>query len=546
MSRTPARDHLLLTGATGLLGRYLMRDLLAAGRVHGGTGLAVLVRDGKHAAAAARVEAALHRFEVERGTALPRPVVLAGSLTEPGLGLSDADREFVARRVDAVLHSAASLTFQTAPARDDDLPDDRREPFATNVGGTRNLLELCEAAGVRTFHHVSTAYVCGKRTGPIPETAADPSHGFGNDYERTKFEAERLVRTAVDDGTLDTATVLRPSIIVGDSATGFTSTYHGLYAPLRVLAGFGVKTAVSGDGRPPAENLVGFLGLDGDERKNLIPVDWASAVATRVVLDPALHGATYHLTNPHPVTVTDVSDAVGLALADGEENRVAKSGGDDLLDAFASHMETYRPYLRDDPPFDATRTAAAAPDLPCPRLDVDALTDLCRWAVRHDFAAADDPTTAANPAFAVERPGRSAASGTLRDPRLSVTATGPGGGCFTASFDDDDATRGTDAAADLHLRGTAAALAAVADGRADWDDTLASGRVLLSGPAEAIERWSDRVPAVLARLRVRGTHTPRTAAAVRRPHSKQLTQLPAVLDGGGRPRTRPAARGAAR
>ena len=80
--------HILLTGATGLLGRYLLRDLLLAD-----TPVAVLVRRGRRQSAAERVEAMMLSWEAMLDRELPRPHVLEGDLTKPGLGLSDDEPE---------------------------------------------------------------------------------------------------------------------------------------------------------------------------------------------------------------------------------------------------------------------------------------------------------------------------------------------------------------------------------------------------------------------------------------------------------------------
>jgi thioester reductase-like protein len=103
----------------------------------------------------------------------------------------------------------------------------------SNLGGTEQALKLCRTVGLREFHYVSTAYVCGQREGPIREDELDCGQEFRNDYEECKFQAEQLVRSA---DFLDDVTVYRPAIITGDSRSGFTSTYHGLYSYLHFPA----------------------------------------------------------------------------------------------------------------------------------------------------------------------------------------------------------------------------------------------------------------------------------------------------------------------
>ncbi len=274
-------DYLLLTGATGLLGRYLLRDLTLAD-----IPLAVVVRRTRWESATQRIETAMAHWERELGRRLVRPVVLEGDIAEPGLGLAERDVEWLAANCRAVLHSAASLTFYA--------DDASGEPWRSNIQGTRHVLELCERAGIRRCHQVSTAYVCGRRRERILEADLDVGQEPSNDYELSKLIAEKEVRAWP---AFDQVTIYRPSIIIGDSQTGFTTTYHGFYTPLRVS--FALRQTASPDAWAQT-NWLGQLSLRGDERKNLVPVDWVSAAITRIIVRPELHGRTYHLTNPRP------------------------------------------------------------------------------------------------------------------------------------------------------------------------------------------------------------------------------------------------------
>src|SRR5262249_51148037 len=124
-----AAGGVFLTGATGLLGRYLLRDLLLSGRP-----VTVLARDGRDGAASARVGALVAFWSERLGRSPPQPVIVAGDLNSPGLGLTDADRRRLARHAPAVVHAAANLSFR---------PDTDGEPWRTNVEGTVALLRLC-------------------------------------------------------------------------------------------------------------------------------------------------------------------------------------------------------------------------------------------------------------------------------------------------------------------------------------------------------------------------------------------------------------------
>ena len=206
--RESTAGYHLLTGATGLLGSYLLRDGLLAGR-H----FAVLVRPSKSESAHQRIETLLRQWELALEATLPRPVVFESDLSEIDLGLDHRTLDWIAEHCTSVFHNAASLVFRG--------DDPAGEPYLSNVEGTRRMLELCRVTGIRQFHHVSTAYVCGLREGRILETDVDLGQTPGNVYEKTKLQAEMLVRSA---DILDSPTIYRPSIIVGDSQTGYTTT----------------------------------------------------------------------------------------------------------------------------------------------------------------------------------------------------------------------------------------------------------------------------------------------------------------------------------
>src|SRR5258707_912994 len=112
---------ILLTGATGFPGRYLLRELLATGRP-----VAVLARDARGRSARERVDE-LVAFGCESlGRVLPQPTVLCGDLALPDLGLEAADRVRVRRHCRVVVHAAACVTLRRTPYG---------EPWKTNVQG---------------------------------------------------------------------------------------------------------------------------------------------------------------------------------------------------------------------------------------------------------------------------------------------------------------------------------------------------------------------------------------------------------------------------
>jgi thioester reductase-like protein len=363
--------HLLLTGCTGLLGQYLLRDLLLED-----VPLAVVVRSRKNEPATDRLEEVVGSWEAQLGRPLPRPVCLEGDITMPGLGLSSAEQAWVARHCGPVLHNAASLTFVGK--------DRSKDPWLSNLTGTAHVLQVCQQAGLGEMHYVSTAYVCGLRPGVIGEDEFEMGQEFRNDYECCKFEAEKLVRSSA---FLDRVTVYRPAIIVGDSRTGYTATYHGLYAYLYFGHLYTQLKPRDPDGRLHADIR---FNLTGDERRNLVPVDWVSAVTTHLFTHRELHGRTYHLTPLQAVTAREIETAMLRsyniygpvfggpdALRNGELN--------DLEKMFYEFVAQYQPYWSAEPQFDCRNTKAAAPHLPCPAIDVPCLERLIEFAVRDQW-----------------------------------------------------------------------------------------------------------------------------------------------------------------
>ncbi|MHC4875175.1 MAG: SDR family oxidoreductase [Planctomycetota bacterium] len=371
--------HILMTGATGLLGRYLLRDLLQAD-----VQIAAVVRPSRRTSAQDRVDALMATWESMLGRELPRPKVLAGDLTAEGLGLSDEDLAWVEANCDSMLHNAASLTFVSTSSEG--------EPWRSNVGGTQNVLDLCRQTGIRDFHHVSTSYVAGLRSGDVLESELDVGQEFGNDYEKSKVQAETMVREA---DFLSPPTVYRPAIIVGDSKTGFTSTFHGFYATLNLAY---TLTRAMHEMQAGEADVPTRITLDGTEKKNFVPVDWVSAVMAHILTNRQFHGDTYHLTPTDPTSTSDIKnvleEAYGLKNAEFHGYGKEIENPTEVESLFYEHFRVYNSYWRDDPRFDSSNTQRVAPHLPCPKVDRDMLLMMARKAIEMDFKFRDAPAAA--------------------------------------------------------------------------------------------------------------------------------------------------------
>jgi thioester reductase-like protein len=234
---------ILLTGATGFLGMDALARLIERDREQ----IVVLVRARDDDGARERLDAVLARLYDELPAAAARVSAVRGDLLEPALGLSTADRDWLIASVDRIVHCAASISFE--------LPLEQARQI--NVGGVQRVLELAReiAAGgtLRRLVHVSTAYVSGRHAGEFGEQDLDLGQEFRNTYERSKHEAERLLRAA-DDLPL---AVARPSIVVGHSASGWTSAFNVLYWPMRAF-----ERGLLQEVPARADSIVDFVPVD--------------------------------------------------------------------------------------------------------------------------------------------------------------------------------------------------------------------------------------------------------------------------------------------
>ncbi|RME34735.1 MAG: NAD-dependent epimerase/dehydratase family protein [Gammaproteobacteria bacterium] len=209
------REMILLTGATGYLGRHLCHHLLDRGyRV------TTLVR-GRQEGMRARLAQALGPLGREPGVV----EAFEGDITLPDCGLEAAVRRRLAREgVAAVIHCAGLTRFGSHLAD---------EAQRHNLEGTRNVHALSRALDAGQFHHVSTAFVAGDASGTFDQEALDRGQGFHNPYEASKFAAELHLRQVHRAG--EVLRIHRPSIVVGGHPLGLNQGASTVYTFLKAL-----------------------------------------------------------------------------------------------------------------------------------------------------------------------------------------------------------------------------------------------------------------------------------------------------------------------
>jgi nucleoside-diphosphate-sugar epimerase len=271
----------LMTGSTGFLGNFVLRDLLNRGR----RVVAVL-----RAPLAERRERLLKVLE-EIGLDV-RGCVISGHLVLVEGSLPDNLPAPTWGRTDGILHNAASLELFTNG-------DPQGDPYRTNVEGAKAVTAWADRHGVSDILAVSTAYTCGWNSGVIPETFHEPQPRFQTDYEKSKWLAEILFHQwSQQPGR--TLTIFRPSFLVGDSQTGYTTQFAGFYQFARLVGVLKQQYHDPGNGRSTYIPL--RIPGKGDDVQNVAPVDFVSRMIAEIAVRPEYHGRIYHLTNPQPPT----------------------------------------------------------------------------------------------------------------------------------------------------------------------------------------------------------------------------------------------------
>lgn len=345
--------RVFLTGATGFMGAFCLRDLLRLDDVRQ---VVCLVRAKDHDSALQRVKDNMIQYGLWQQDFGLRIVALAGDLTQPQLGLDKAIYRRLTTDCDVIFHTAAHISFI--------------EPYhthrATNVLGAINLLRLAIANKAKPLHYISTIAAIG------PAGLLFPTERFYEEddimpywegmkytlgYIQSKWVAERLMWHARERGI--PLAVYRPGFMMTDSVSGVGNPEDFMWRIIKGCISTGASPLLPGD------------------RKELIPVDYASAALIRIASDNSHLGRMYHLIPP--------SDAHSISLNTFFE-----------LFEHCGYVLTPMPYkqwlqkLYDDPNLDAN------PLMPLlPMLSEVVYEDLTLWEVFRNIPRYDASQTQA-------------------------------------------------------------------------------------------------------------------------------------------------------
>jgi nucleoside-diphosphate-sugar epimerase len=291
-------NKVLITGITGLVGSSFAVQALQRNEQ---LKLIAVVREQKKISVEERVSEAIREQCGFDGTPeiadslLERIEVLEGDMSNPvHLAMSHK-----LKGISTIFHCAADVNLGA---------DRDGNTYNVNYNGTKVLLDIGHELNVEAFHYVSTAYVAGTTVGRVKE-GPSPAVGWQNAYERSKFDAEGLVRNSGIPFTIH-----RPSIIVGRRSDGRIRKSLAFYYVLEFFAVIKERLCAKLH-LEPSDWLEMPLRLqaNADGKVFFTPIDYVVEVITDLFFSP-VENETYHLTGNSFVTVRDILGAVCKAL----------------------------------------------------------------------------------------------------------------------------------------------------------------------------------------------------------------------------------------
>ncbi|MGW0786369.1 thioester reductase domain-containing protein, partial [Streptomyces sp. NPDC002913] len=328
--------EVLLTGATGFLGAFLLRDLMrtTTARIH------CLVRGADQDEALTRLRANMEWYRLWDEVDESRLSLVPGDLEEERLGLTEDGFDALARTVDAVYHNGARVHWL--------------QPYTAlrdaNVRGTEEVLRLAARHRTVPVHYVSTVGVFdGAREEGVPLKVTDPTgpaEALPSGYLQSKWVAEQLIGIARDRGL--PVSVYRVDVISGDTRSGACQTRDFVWLSLKgILQSAAVPAGTSG-------------------RFHLLPVDYVSAAITTLSRQAGTVGRTFHLFNQSSLSLAQCVEylrAHGYELAEQDWDTWSERVGGDGANALRPLLHAFELMTSDTdgfyPPIDTSETLAA-------------------------------------------------------------------------------------------------------------------------------------------------------------------------------------------
>ena len=346
--------QILLTGATGFLGAFLLDQLLSRTTAE----IVCLVRASDEVSAKRRVLKNLSRYSLSPSQAAERVRIVLGDLSQPMLGLAPLEYQRLASEIDVIYHNGADVNLV--------LPYESLR--STNVESVREVLRLAVKDRTKPVHLVSTftVHTTAENRGQLASEVAPlpPFDKLLYGYSQTKWVSEQLAQIARQRGI--PVTIYRPGHITGDSISGASNTGDLLHTIVLVCLELGAVP-------------------HRDVEFDVTPVDYVAKAIVELSLKPESAGGNFHLTNPNPMLTRELIEwmqqsHLGIEALPYEEWRerllaLGEKMGTNDMQLLTDVLGT-RAFAEDDatavhPRFDTSQTLAllAGSNITCPRAD---------------------------------------------------------------------------------------------------------------------------------------------------------------------------------
>ncbi|MGV1099766.1 SDR family oxidoreductase [Thiovibrio sp. JS02] len=311
------RKKIVITGASGIVGRALLKKYLDAG-----CEVIALSRKPPLLPGLGRREEALLTWE-------------KADVSLPAFGLAEETWAAVRRQTKILFHLAARTDFKDKNAA---------SYLPVNLAGVQHALRLAEEAGA-PFHHVSTAFVCGTWQGLFRENNLNLGQEFRNGYEESKNLGESFLQEAMQSSPLP-VTIHRPGIVVENEPTPASGKTFGPFLFLDAVARLREGAAKKGLHGIPCLRVLG-------NRRAHLPLVFAEDVAEalmRAASLPESAGRVLQLVAPRPVGNDLLEEAFNAAFGlraacFAESAEFAASAANGMEALLAKKTQPYAGYL---------------------------------------------------------------------------------------------------------------------------------------------------------------------------------------------------------
>ncbi len=385
MLLTGDNDKYLLTGATGFLGSHIMAGLLLKGK-----GVVIAGRPSGRESLKERIRKLLKWFGIEH---------LEGQLEfyetdflKNKLGFGDDEYANLCSRGLSIIHCASDTCFAEKH---------RERVMNSNVESLVEILNFAVKSRTRCIHYISTAYAAGTDNIDCHEAPVNSAH-FTNVYEESKARAEKILSERCRESDIP-YTIIRPSIVYGDSVTGKSLRFNALYYPVKsmlYIRDIYLDDIKNNNGTKSAEfgiciNEDGVLHLPirifipNEGEINLIPVDYFTETVLSIIENPVTE-TFYHITSNNPesmqkltlyterfLNITGVEVVIGISDADELKNPPEE--------LFHHFIKAYQPYISDKRSFQRENTDIATNGALPPELSYEIFERCMAFAVTVDW-----------------------------------------------------------------------------------------------------------------------------------------------------------------